>query len=223
MTENGEVRNARPRPERIKMTGPASWNDRYAGEGYSFGTKPNAFLESQAHLFQPGARVLSLADGEGRNGVWLAEKGCRVTSADYSPVGLLKAQSLAAARGVEIETVEADLTSWNWPHAVYDAIVAIYFHLPERHRATVHQSAAAALKPGGLIVIEGFRPEQIALQATEDSGGPTDVRMLFSAEILRTDFYGFKVLTCDETETFLQEGPYHTGRAAIIRFVAMKP
>ena len=72
-------------------------------------------------------------------------------------------------------------------------------------------------------MIEGFRPEQIALQATEDSGGPTDVRMLFSAEILRTDFYGFKVLTCDETETFLQEGPYHTGRAAIIRFVAMKP
>ncbi len=218
---NDAVRS--PRPTRVKMTGPGSWDDRYKDEDYSFGTHPNAYLATQGNFFRPGDRVLSLADGEGRNGVWLAEKGCKVTAVDYSPVGLRKAERLAASRGVTIETVEADLTKWAWPHEHYDAVVAIYFHLPEKHRANVHRWAASAIKPGGLIVIEGFRPAQIELQKLEDSGGPSDVRMLFSPEMLRADFASFEVLQCDETETMLEEGPFHTGRAAVIRFVARKP
>lgn len=210
-------------PERVPMTGPASWDDRYKGDDYSFGTRPNAFLASQTHLFHPGDQVLSLADGEGRNGVWLAEQGCKVTSADYSATGLDKAARLAARRGVSIETLQVDLTKWAWPEAAYDAVIAIYFHLPEKHRANVHRSTARALRPGGLIVIEGFRPAQIAYQEKYDSGGPSDERMLFSPDILRGDFEGFEVLTCDETETVLDEGPFHTGRAAVIRFVARKP
>lgn len=223
MASYTETTGGRPRPQRVTMTGPASWDDRYAGEGYSFGTNPNAYLATRADLFRPGQRVLSLADGEGRNGVWLAEQGCIVTAVDYSPVGLGKAERLAAARGVRIETIEADLTRWAWPEAAYDAIVAIYFHLPEKHRANVHRAAAAAIKPGGLIVIEGFRPAQIELQKTEDSGGPPDVRMLFTPDMLQDDFAGFEVVECDETETVLNEGPFHTGRAAVIRFVARKP
>ena len=205
------------------MTGPAAWDDRYKDDGYSFGTAPNAFLTTQGALFRPGDKVLALADGEGRNGVWLAEQGCHVTSVDYSPVGIEKATRLARSRGVALETLVADLTTWSWPVDTYDAIVAIYFHLPPHHRETIHRHAAAAIKPGGLIVIEGFRPEQIALQSTHDSGGPPDVRMLFSPEMLAEDFAGFEVLLSEETETVLDEGLFHTGRAAVLRFVARKP
>ncbi len=222
MTADTDTTGAHPRPNRVKMTGAASWDDRYRGDEYSFGTRPNAYLASQAHLFRPGQLVLSLADGEGRNGVWLAEQGCGVTAVDYSPIGLGKAERLAGAREVEIQTIEADLTKWNWPNETYDAVVAIYFHLPDTHRENVHRAAAMAIKPGGLIVIEGFRPAQIELQKTEDSGGPSDVRMLFTPDMLRGDFAGFEVLQCEETETVLNEGPFHTGRAAVIRFVARK-
>ncbi|MGD9783828.1 MAG: cyclopropane-fatty-acyl-phospholipid synthase family protein [Hyphomicrobiaceae bacterium] len=233
MSEDAEHRKQPPAPdaalrggqrvERVRMTGPGSWDERYGGDSYSFGMAPNAYLASQAGLFRPGADVLALADGEGRNGVFLARQGCRVTSVDYSPVGLDKARRLAAQHGVSVETVVADLTRWDWPRETFDAVVAIYFHLPPRLRALVHAKAADALRPGGLVLIEGFRPEQIALQATEDSGGPTDPAMLFTDAMLRADFKGFDVVESQAVETVLDEGPFHTGRAAVLRFVARKP
>ncbi|MFN3868764.1 MAG: SAM-dependent methyltransferase [Hyphomicrobiaceae bacterium] len=205
------------------MTGPRSWDPRYSGDGYSFGTAPNAFLASQRQRFRKGDRVLSLGDGEGRNGVFLARQGCRVTSVDYSAIGLEKARRLAARHGVEVEAVVADLTTWSWPVSAYDAVVAIYFHLPPVWRAHVHRAAARAIVPGGLILIEGYRPEQIALQATEDSGGPTDPAMLFTSDMLAADFGGFDVLQSEPCEVVLDEGPFHTGRAAVVRFIARRP
>lgn len=222
MGGNGGKSGDGARPVRSAMTGPRSWDERYGGDDYSFGTAPNAFLAAQAHRFRTGDRVISLGDGEGRNGVFLARHGCRVTSVDYSAVGLEKAQRLAAHYGVGIETVVADLTRWQWPVAGFDAVVAIYFHLPPKWRGHVHKQAARAIVPGGLILIEGYSPEQIALQATEDSGGPTDPAMLFTGDMLRQDFTGFDVLHSEACEVHLDEGPFHTGRAAVQRFIARR-
>lgn len=211
------------RVERVPMTGAESWDNRYSGADYSFGTAPNAYLASRKDLFRPGMHVLVPADGEGRNGVWVAEQGGVVTSIDYSPVGGEKTRRLAKARGVSVQCKTADLTKWPWPRDAFDAIVSIFFHMPPSWRAYLHRSMAAALRPGGFVLIEGFRLAQIELQRTEDSGGPPSRDMLFSPEILREDFAALAIEELSEAETVLDEGPFHSGRAAVIRLVARKP
>ncbi len=195
------------------------WDSRFAEKGYAYGTEPNAFLVSQKHLLKPGMQALAVADGEGRNGVWLAQQGLDVLSVDQSAVGLAKARELAAQRGVSIRTEQADLTTWKWPENEFDAVVAIYAHFSPAHRAAMHARMVAALKPGGVLILEAFTPKQLEYK----TGGPQDPAMLYTADMLRGDLAGGERLLLEEVITGLNEGPYHRGQAAVVRLVLRKP
>jgi cyclopropane fatty-acyl-phospholipid synthase-like methyltransferase len=191
------------------------WDERFGEPGYAYGTEPNAFLVSCRSLLKPGMKTLAVADGEGRNGVWLAQQGLEVLSVDGSGVGLAKARALAAERGVAIRTELADLTSWQWPQAGYDLVAAIFIHFPPEHRARMHRAMLEALKPGGVLIMEAFTPEQLKYR----TGGPPVAEMLYTAPMLRTDFAGAEIVSLEETLTDLAEGPYHRGRAAVVRLI----
>jgi 2-polyprenyl-3-methyl-5-hydroxy-6-metoxy-1,4-benzoquinol methylase len=195
------------------------WNSRYAEPGYAYGTEPNAFLVSQKKYLTPGGKALAVADGEGRNGVWLAQQGLDVLSVDVSEVGLRKAQELAADRGVKIRTKKVELTTWAWPEHKFDVVAAIYVHFPPEVRARMHRRMFEALKPGGILIFEAFTPAQLNYQ----SGGPPVVEMLYTADMLRIDFAGGEVLLLEEASTELAEGTYHRGPAAIVRLVLRRP
>lgn len=195
------------------------WDDRYGGDDYAYGTEPNAFLVRQRWRLERGMRVLAVADGEGRNGVWLAQQGMRVTSVDASPVGLRKALRLALARGVSLHTACADLRTWDWPVGVFDAVAAVFIHFGPAERADMHRAMLTAVRPGGLVLMEAFRPAQLAL----GTGGPPLREMLYDAATLRADFAGADILELEEVEVDLDEGPFHRGRAATVRMVARRP
>ena len=205
----------------------ARWEQRFARPGFMFGAAPNAFLQSQGHLIRPGGRVLVPGDGEGRNGVWLAEQGFDVLTLDLAAAGVAKAQALAAERGVRIDAQQADLLHWAWPEAAFDAVVSVFLHLPPGERQAIHAGMWRALRPGGVFVIEAFRPEQVELQRRSPdgrgSGGPPDPALLFSAASLRADFPGAEWLLLDETDTTLAEGTHHVGLAAVTHGVARRP
>lgn len=189
------------------------WEQRYAETGYAYGTQPNVYLTTHAALFQPGQRALVIGDGEGRNGVWLAEQGLHVLSVDYSATGLRKAEALAQERGVNLSTECVDLTSWEWPQGVFDFVVIIYVHFPPEVRARLHQAALHALKPGGQVILEAFTYEQLQ----HNSGGPPVREMLYDAALLEDDFSGGEIIELDECCDVLNEGKYHVGDAAIVR------
>lgn len=194
------------------------WDQRYAEPGYAYGTEPNAFLASQRHRLKPGMRALAVADGEGRNGVWLATQGLEVLSVDASAVGLAKARALARRRGVRIRTEQADLTRWDWPQAAFDVVAAIFIHFMPEHRTRMHRAMLAALAPGGLLILEAFTPRQLEYR----SGGPPLREMLYTADMLRADFASAEILLLEETLTELHEGAYHRGTAAVVRLIARR-
>jgi len=191
------------------------WDERYSVAEYVYGTAPNRWLEAEAHRIRPGGRVLSLGEGEGRNAVWLAEQGFDVTAVDASAVGLEKARRLAESRGVELRTVQSDVTTWRPDPASYDGLVLIYLHLPPAARAAVHAAAEAALRPGGVLILEAFNPRQLSFS----SGGPRQVDMLYDAATIRADFPGVDWEVLEEAEVELVEGTFHAGRAAVLRGV----
>lgn len=195
------------------------WDQRYEESDYVYGTEANQFLTEQQHRLKSGMKTLVVGDGEGRNGVWLASQRLEVLSIDLSSVGLKKAQELAAQHKVKIQTQCADLTSWNWPKATYDLVVAIYVHFAPEVRQRMHRSMLEALKPGGLIILEAFNLEQLQYQTKYDSGGPKIPTMLYESGMLRQDFAGGKILELTETITDLHEGQYHHGKASVIRLV----
>lgn len=197
----------------------AFWDDKFAGPAFAYGTEPNAFLVSQRHRLERGMEVLSVADGEGRNGVWLAQQGLRVTTVDGSPVAVQKALKLALDRRVNIRAQVADLTDWIWPVSVFDAVAAIYIHFPPEVRRSMHHAMHAALKPGGLLVMEVFHPDQLG----RGSGGPPVREMLYDAATLAEDFKGMEILLLEEVETELDEGALHRGAASVTRLVARRP
>ncbi len=201
----------------------AFWDERYKGEDFAFGTTPNEFLASQAHHSKPGLRVLVPGDGEGRNGVWLAEQRLIVDTVDVSPLGVAKAKRLAKGRGVEINAMLADLLTWAWPRNAYDIVAALYIHFFDSDRPTMHRAMLAALKPGGILILEAFRPEQLELQKIHRSGGPKTADMLYSTAKLAEDFTGASILNLEEAVVDLAEGRRHSGKAAIIRAVVKKP
>jgi len=196
------------------------WDQRFAEPGYKYGTAPNAFLREQAHRLPARARVLAPGDGEGRNSVWLAERGHRVQALDSSGVGLAKARALAAGRGVAIDTVQIDLADWRPEPGGAEAVVLIFTHLPSTLRRAVHRTAALALAPGGWLLLECFHPQQIG----RPSGGPKDPDMLATLPALRADFAGLldEVLAWDG-ETVLDEGPGHQGAARTVRYLGRRP
>ena len=195
------------------------WDTNFSVAGYKYGTEPNTFLTEQAHRFLPSGRVLVPGDGEGRNGVWLAQQGYRVTAMDGSAVGLEKARALASARGVDIETVLGDLADWIPKPEAFDALVLTYVHLSPALRQDVHKRLALALRPGGWLVLESFHP----LQRSHSSGGPKDPAMLYTLDLLRNDWVGLM----DEIEAWsgeveLAEGGGHQGQAHVVRWVGQR-
>lgn len=195
------------------------WDQQFSVEGFKYGTRPNEFLRAQAPRLQPGARVLLPGDGEGRNSVWLAGLGHRVLAVDLSEVGLRKARTLAEARGVRIETEQADLADWEPRQGDFDAAVLTYLHLPPALRTSVHQRLAGALRPGGLLILEAFHPDQLG----RTSGGPKQVDMLYSLATIEADFDGSLVRELgEEAEVLLDEGPGHHGPACVTRYLGRR-
>lgn len=192
------------------------WDQLFAEPGYKYGTEPNAFLREQAMPLAPASRVLVPGDGEGRNGVWLAQQGHAVTSVDYSEVGLAKARALAAIRGVSLVTECVDLADWAPAAASLDAVVLIYTHLPSAIRRSAHRRLAQGLRTGGRLILEAFHPEQLH----HASGGPKDVDMLYTPEQLTADFDGLLApVMAWHGEIQLLEGPGHQGLAHVTRWV----
>ncbi|MFP5466259.1 MAG: class I SAM-dependent methyltransferase [Gammaproteobacteria bacterium] len=194
------------------------WDQQFGADGYKYGTQPNAFLAAQAYRLKPGGDVLVPGDGEGRNGVWLAQQGHRVTSMDGSAVGLDKARALAVACGVSLDTVLADLADWAPKPASADAVVLTFVHLPPVIRSAAHRRLKQALRPGGLLILEAFHPRQLPLK----SGGPKDEAMLYTLALLRQDFVGLDECLAEEVDTLLNEGPGHQGSAQIVRWIGRR-
>ena len=195
------------------------WEARFAGPEYHFGTEPNAFLKSKADLLKPGQKALSIADGEGRNGVFLAEQGLDVLAMDFSPTALAKSQALARQRGVTIRTEQADLDTWRWPAGAFDVVVAIFFQFcapPLRTR--VFDSIKRALKPGGLLLMEGYTPKQREYK----TGGPSEVENLYTRKLLEQSFADFSSVEIGEYDSEIHEGPGHGGMSALIDLVGRK-
>ena len=195
------------------------WEARFKEPGYHFGTAPNAFLKSKAALFKPGQKVLSIADGEGRNGVFLAGLRCDVLAIDFSPSALKKAQALAKDRGVTLRTELADLETWSWPAAAFDAIVGIFFQfLVPASRSRVFGQIKRALKPGGLVLIEGYGLKQLEYK----TGGPGVPDQLYTRATLQDAFADFASLEIAEYDAVLSEGDRHVGMSALVDLVGRK-
>ena len=195
------------------------WEKRFSVPDYVFGTEPNAFLKSQAAALPKSGTALAVADGEGRNGVWLAERGLDVLSIDWSPTALGKARALARQRGVTLRTAQVDLVQFQWPVAAFDVVAAIFFQfLTPQERAPVFAGMRDALKPGGLLLIEGYRPEQLNYK----TGGPSQVENLYTRALLETEFGGLSELQITEHDSMTSEGAGHVGMAALIDLVGRK-
>lgn len=194
------------------------WDERYQSEDFVYGTEPNDFLRSQIdHL--PAGRILCLAEGEGRNAVFLAQRGFTVTAVDQSAVGLAKAERLAAQRGVRIETVVADLTDFHIDPEAWDGIVSIFAHTPPPVRRHIHREVVGGLKPGGVFVLEAYRPEQLRY----NTGGPPVAEMMMDLSGLSAELAGLDFEHAEETVREVQEGPLHHGQGAVVQIRARKP
>ncbi|HMP74222.1 MAG TPA: class I SAM-dependent methyltransferase [Kiritimatiellia bacterium] len=198
--------------------GPDHWNDRFRPEEPAYGRDPSLFLVEHGVAIGRGASVLVPADGEGRNGLWLARRGARVTCVDFAEVGLAKVQAVADGEGLSLTTICADLKEWDWPVGVYDAVVAVYFHLETDVRARLHGKMVEALRPGGVMMLEAFHRDQFGL----GSGGPRDPGMMFTEEMLRADFSGLERLAVRRDEVVLEEGRLHRGPAVLIRMIGFR-
>ena len=195
------------------------WNQRFAEEGYLFGETPNHFLATHAAALPPG-RALCVADGEGRNGVWLAEQGWQVVSLDFSDVAQHKAADLAARRGVTLDLVQEDVHAWDYPASAFDLVVDIFsqFSAPA-DRARKWSGMDAALRLGGHLILQGYTPDQLC----HGTGGPKDPAHLYTEDLLRGAFPGLEILLLEEVETLLEEGVGHSGPSAVIGMVALCP
>jgi SAM-dependent methyltransferase len=200
----------------------AFWSARYrdAGDDYLFGTAPNKFLASQAERFSAGMSVLAVADGEGRNSVWLAEQGCAVTATEISPVALEKAAKLARGRHVAVDFMQADILAWAWPTAAFDAVVGIFIQfVGPAERARQLAGMKQAVKPGGFLFLQGYTPKQLEY----GTGGPSAVENLYTEALLREIFSDWEMVLLHEHEDLIDEGRGHSGRSALIDLVARKP
>jgi cyclopropane fatty-acyl-phospholipid synthase-like methyltransferase len=205
----------------VKVDQQALWSGRYAeaGEEYLFGTAPNSFLAAQKHRLRPGMTALSVADGEGRNSVFLAEEGLAVTAVEISPVGLHKAQRLSVSRHVAVDFVLADVLQWQPPHA-FDIVAAIFVQfVGPAERSLLFERIKAAVKPGGLLLLQGYTPKQLEYR----TGGPSAVENLYTVELLQAVFGEWKIVELREHEDVLEEGTGHRGRSSLIDLVARKP
>jgi hypothetical protein len=204
----------------------AFWDERYREPGFSFGEAPNAWLAAQRSSFTIGQRALVPGDGEGRNGVWLAELGLSVTTIDASPIGVHKANLLAAERGVTLDAQVADLTTWPWPTEAFDVVATIYLHFPSAIRRDMHRRMLQSLKPGGLLILEGYSRRQLVFRASGSVGGvegPSDPDLLFDPAEIVADFDGLAFEHFEEERVTLDEGKRHRGPSAVVRMKGRRP
>ncbi|WP_367110010.1 class I SAM-dependent methyltransferase [uncultured Psychrobacter sp.] len=197
------------------------WNERYSTVEYIFGTEPNDFLKEQYQHIPVGGRVLCLAEGEGRNAVFLAEQGYDVTAIDLSEVGLNKALKLASKRGVEIKTQVADLADYQFGAQKWDAIVSIWAHMPETVRQYVHAQIGPALKPNGVFIVEAYTEQQLAMDAV--GGPPATQKQRFNSLVnLRAELSELEEIVGVEKQRMISEGTDHQGLSAVVQFVGRK-
>lgn len=192
------------------------WNERYSSKEYVYGTEPNAFLAEHAAKLQ--GPVLSLAEGEGRNAVFLASLGLKVHGVDMSEVGLAKAQTLAKANGVEIETEVADLGLFQPQADHFGAVVSIFAHLPSAIRQRLYPLVERSLKPGGLVLLEAYSEAQLP----RNTGGPKDLDMLMTPDKITQGFPNLEPLLLREVEREVVEGSLHSGLASVVQFIGRK-
>jgi SAM-dependent methyltransferase len=198
----------------------ATWNGRFDTGNYIFGTAPNDWLREQAHHIAPASRVLCVADGEGRNSVWLAKRGHRVDAFDVAEIGIRKARALATGAGVGVDFAVADADALQWPAALYDAVVAIFIQFAgPAMRARLFRNMVHTLKPGGVLVLQGYTPKQLEYR----TGGPPFAENLYTEALLREAFAALETLALREYEAVLHEGTQHAGRSALLGLVARKP
>lgn len=196
-----------------------TWNRRFSETGYLFGTEPNGWLVEHADLWEAGQRVLSIADGEGRNSVWLAQRGLTVDAFDISEVGVRKARDFARITGVRVNFAIADIAELRWPRNLYDGVAAIFFQFADPVlRARIFQGIVHCLKPGGTLVLQGYTPKQLEYR----TGGPPFASHMYTPELLREAFAGMEILELREYEADLAEGNGHKGHSALIGMVARK-
>ena len=197
----------------------SAWDERYASEDYLFGTEPNEFLVSQRHLLKPGMNCLAVADGEGRNGVWLAQQGLQVLSVEASAVALDKAKKLAQQRGVAIDFEQADLAHWQWGENRFDAVAAIFIQFaPPALRKQMFAGIKHCLKPGGLLLLQGYTPRQLEYK----TGGPPVAENMYTEKLLRNAFGDMEIMHLREHDDHIGEGTGHSGMSALIDLVARK-
>ncbi|MDI3335296.1 class I SAM-dependent methyltransferase [Defluviimonas aestuarii] len=195
------------------------WNERYAGDDYLFGTEPADFLHRAAGWLVPGDEVLCIADGEGRKSVWLAGQGMRVTAFDPAENAVAKARLLAAAKGAEVTFHVTDLDGWDWSRQ-YDTVAGIFIQfVGPADRAELFRRIDRALKPGGLLLLHGYAPRQVGY----GTGGPPDSANMYTLDLLHDAFAGYEVLRAEDFDADVDEGTGHSGRSALIDFVARKP
>lgn len=197
------------------------WDERYNSESFFYGTQPNDFLVEQSKFIPKSGSVLCLAEGEGRNAVYIASLPAqpKVVALDSSRVGLEKAKKLAEKNNVQIETQLADLNDTDLGEQTWDTIVSIWCHLPSTLRAKLHLKVIRALKPGGVLILEAYSPAQLKF----GTGGPKDADMLMTLDALKTELAGLDLLVAQEKERDIQEGQGHAGPSAVVQVLARKP
>jgi cyclopropane fatty-acyl-phospholipid synthase-like methyltransferase len=195
------------------------WQSRFAAPGYLFGTEPNAFIKAHAHLLRRGERALAVADGEGRNGVFLAEQGLDVLSVDFSGLAQDKARKLAQQRGVTLRFEQADMIDWRWRPDEFDVVAAIFIQfVGPAGRDRMFAGIRRTLKPGGLLLMQGYRPKQLEYR----TGGPPHVENLYTRALLEETFGDFASLDVREHDDVIGEGSGHAGLSALIDLVGRK-
>jgi SAM-dependent methyltransferase len=197
-----------------------TWNQRFSGADYIFGEAPNTYLREQARHLPPAGRVLCVADGEGRNSVWLAQQGHRVSAFDIAERGVAKARALAQRAGVAVDCHVAGVDDWAWTPGAFDAVVAIFIQFADpATREQLFARMVRTLRPGGVLVLQGYTPRQLEFR----TGGPPFASHLYTAELLREAFAALEIVDLREYEAELAEGTQHAGRSALIGLVACKP
>lgn len=194
-----------------------TWDERYAQEGYLYGTEPNGFLKENFRQI-PMGKVLFLAEGEGRNAVFLSQQGYIVSAMDSSSVAMEKAVNLARKNGVSITTRVADLNDFDLGQEQWDGIVSIFCHLPPPLRQTVHAKIVNALKKGGVFLAEAYTPKQLEFK----TGGPPMKELLVDLSMLRKELKGLRFIHALETERIVHEGKFHFGKGAVVQIIAVK-